>query len=100
VPKSAYYALIARAVSQLPNNTHVARLALYERAEIALTGELLDPGISEEQASVERLAFERAIRRIEGDARKTEKLKELQENHPRSFPSFLSLFRVFKRRYA
>jgi hypothetical protein len=99
VPKSAYYALIARAVSQLPNNTRAARLALYERAEVALTAELLDPEISDEQAAVERLAFERAIRRIEGNARKKEKPKELQQNHPRPFPSLLSLFRVFKRRY-
>jgi hypothetical protein len=99
VPKSAYYALIARAVSQLPNNTRAARLALYERAEIALTGELLDPEISDEQAGVERLSFERAIRRIEGDARKKENLEELQQSHPRPFPSFLSFFRLLKRRY-
>src|SRR5919206_4090337 len=48
--KSAYYSLIARAVSKLPNDTRDARLALYDRAEIALTAELLQhPEISDEQ---------------------------------------------------
>ena len=67
--KSAYYSVIARAVSKLPGNTRDARLALYDRAEIALTAELLqDLEISDERAAVERLALERAIRKIEHDA--------------------------------
>src|SRR5205823_4967352 len=66
--RSAYYSVMARAVGGLPNNTRDARLALYDRAEIALTVKLLeDPEISDEQAAVERLAFERAIIKIEGD---------------------------------
>jgi hypothetical protein len=36
VSKSPYYSLLARAVSQLPKNTRTARLALYDRAEVAL----------------------------------------------------------------
>lgn len=69
--RSAYYSVIARAVARLPNNTRDARLALYDRAEIALTVELMNnPQISEEQAALERLAFERAIIKIEGDARR------------------------------
>jgi hypothetical protein len=95
--KSAYYSLIARAVSKLPNNTHNARLALYDCAEIALTAELLkDPAISDEQVAVEQLALERAIRKIEGDAWNKEKPKELQQKHPQPFTSFLWFFRVFR----
>src|SRR5690242_18432830 len=76
--RSAYYSVMARAVGGLPNNTRDARLALYDRAEIALTVELLkDPEISDEQAAVERLAFERAIIKIEGDARR----KEMPDHH-------------------
>jgi len=37
----AYYSVISRAVSRLPNNTREARAALYDRAEIALSVELL-----------------------------------------------------------
>jgi hypothetical protein len=71
--KSAYYSLIARAVSKLPNDTRDARLALYDRAEIALTAELLQhPEISDEQIGVQRLALEWAIRKIESEARKKE----------------------------
>ena len=96
--KSAYYSVIARAVSRLPNNTRDARLALYDRAEIALTAELLqDPKISDEQTAVERLALERAVCKIESDARKKEKPNQLREKHRRPFISFLSFFRVFNR---
>ena len=94
VSKSPYYSLIARAVCKLPNNTRAARRALYERAEIAATAALLDPKISDEQAAVERLAFERAIRKIEGDAWKKEMPKELQEKHPRPFSSFFRIKRA------
>jgi hypothetical protein len=89
--KSAYYSLIARAVAELPNNTRDARLALYDRAEIALTVKLLDdPDISDEQAAVERLAFERAIIKVEGDARKTDMRKQSRDKHRRPFTAFLS----------
>jgi hypothetical protein len=86
-------AVMARAVARLPNNTRDARLALYDRAEIALTVKLLeDPEISDEQAAVERLAFERAIIKIEGDARKKEMPKRSQEGHRGPFTAFLSFF--------
>lgn len=97
ISKSAYYLLISGAVSKLPNNTRAARLALYDRAEIALTAELLDLEISDELVAVERLAFERAIRKIEDDALSEEKLKWGTETNPRPFPRFLSFFRVFTR---
>jgi len=41
---------------------------LYDRAEVALNSVHLDPEISDEQATFERLALERAIRKIENDA--------------------------------
>src|SRR5262245_9490887 len=84
--RSAYYSVIARAVARLPNNNRDARLALYDRAEIAFTVELLkDPEISDEQAAVERLAFERAIIKIEGDAREKEMPKQSQATNRRPF---------------
>src|SRR5215831_522884 len=71
---SAYYSVIAGAVSRLPNNTRDARLALYDRAETALTAELLArPEISDEQVATERLALEKAFLKIEGAARRKEK---------------------------
>jgi hypothetical protein len=90
--KSAYHSVIARAVSKLPNNTREARLALYDRAEIALTAELFkNLEISDERAAVERLAFERAIRKIEDDASKAENPKQLPDKHQ---TSVLSFFRI------
>ena len=89
--RSAYYSLIAQAVARLPSNTRDARLALYDRAEIALTVELLKhPEISDEQKAAERLAFEQAIIKIEGDARKKEMRKQSPEKHRRPFTAFLS----------
>ena len=70
----AYYSVISRAVSRLPNNTHEARAALYDRAEIALSVELLqDQRVSGERVAVERLAFEKVVRKVEGKARKRER---------------------------
>jgi hypothetical protein len=90
--RSAYYSVIARAVARLPENTRDARFALYDRAEVELAADLLqDPKISDEQAAIERLALERAIRKIEGDARKRETPKQLPERHRRAFTSFLAL---------
>jgi hypothetical protein len=72
---------------------------LYDRAEIALTVKLLeDHKISDEQAAVERLAFERAIIKIEGDARKKEMPKRSQEGHRGPFTAFLSFSEVLERR--
>ena len=90
--RSAYYSVIARAVARLPKNTRDARFALYDRAEVELARELLqDPKISDEQAAIERLALERAIRKIESDAGKREMPKQLPERHRRAFTSFLAL---------
>jgi hypothetical protein len=89
--KSAYYSVIARAVSKLPNKTRDARLALYDVAEIALTAELLHhPEVSDEQMAAQRLALEWAIRKIESEARKKEQPEPLEEKEQRPFASFLS----------
>jgi hypothetical protein len=89
--RSAYYSVIARAVARLPKNTRDARFALYDRAEVELAAELLrDPEISDEQAAIERLALERAIRKIEGDAQKREMPKQSPERHRRAFTSYLA----------
>jgi hypothetical protein len=94
--KSAYYPVIAGIVARLPHNTRDARMALYDRAEIALTAELLGhPDISDEQVAIERLAFEKAILKVEGDARKKEKARQAQKK-PRLLELFLSSFRTFK----
>jgi hypothetical protein len=88
---SAYYSVIAGAVSKLPDNTRDARLALYDVAEIALTSELLQqPEISDEQLAVQRLALEWAIRKIESAVRKKEQPEQLEEKEQRPFTSFLS----------
>jgi hypothetical protein len=96
--KSAYYPVIAGVVASLPHNTRDARMALYDRAEIALTAELLQhPEISDEQVAIERLAFEKAILKVEGDARKKEKARQAQKKQ-RLFELFLSSFRIFRAR--
>jgi hypothetical protein len=100
--KSAYYSVIARAVSRLPNNTPEARQALYDRAGVALAAELLDeqnPSVSDAQIVIERLAFERAVRKVEREARKKERPtahEQTREKHRRPLSSFLSFFQVFK----
>jgi hypothetical protein len=91
--RSAYYSVIAGAVSRLPNNTRDARLALYDRAETALTAELLGrPEITDDQVATERLALEKAFLKIEGDARRKEKSRRLHENRPGPFAAFFGLF--------
>ena len=88
--------MLAGAVSRLPNNTRDARLALYDLAEIALIAELLNyPEISDEQMAMERVALENAIRKIENEVRKKERLKQLQAAQHRRLASFLSFIRSF-----
>jgi hypothetical protein len=93
--KGSYYSVIAAAVSRLPNNTRDARLALYDLAEVTLTAELLNcPEISDEQMAVERLALERAMRKIEDGLRKKDRPKRAVQ---RPLSSFLSFIRSFRR---
>jgi hypothetical protein len=96
--RSAYHSVIAGAVSRLPRNIREARRALYDRAEIALVAELLQVHhLTDEQVAVERLALERAIRKVERDARKKEQPRTSEQERRRwSFSSFRGFFRVFR----
>jgi hypothetical protein len=100
--RSAYYSVIARAVSELPSNTREARQALYDRAAIAFAAQMLqeqDPPLSDEQIAIERLAFERAIRTVEREALKKEQpaAHDRIKDRRRPFSSFLSFFQFFRR---
>jgi hypothetical protein len=68
---SDYYSTIARAISDLPDNTEEARGAVYELARTALQKRLsaFDPPISETDLSVEQFALEAAIQRVEAESR-------------------------------
>src|SRR4051794_41789891 len=65
-----YHPLIARAVSGLDKNTGENRRALYERARVALVGQLrgVQPALDESEITRERLALEEAIRKVEAEA--------------------------------
>jgi len=65
-----YYSLIAKAVSGLENNTRDFRRTLYDLARTAQTTQLkdMDPPLSETEISLECLALEGAIRKVEAEA--------------------------------
>src|SRR5437588_12396049 len=65
-----YYPLIARAVAGLEKNTGDARRALYERARTALVAQLrsVTPALSESDVTRERLALEEAVRKVEAES--------------------------------
>ena len=96
----AYYAVIARAVSKLPNNTPQARQALYDRSGIALGAELLhDAEISDEQVAAERLRLKglyESLRTMCARREQPTTQQHQEKDRIRPFSSFLSLFRVFK----
>jgi hypothetical protein len=63
-----YYSLIAGEVSKLPNNTHLARQALYDRTWVATVAELLHgqgSAPSDAEVTREHLAFQRALCKVE-----------------------------------
>jgi hypothetical protein len=75
-----YYPLIARAVNRLEQNTAEARGAIYDRARaamVALRG--LTPPLSESDINRERLALEKALRKVE-----TESLRRSRTPRPPS----------------
>lgn len=63
-----YHQLIARAVEGLDRSTGEARRALYERARNALVAQLRSNQVSEADINKERLALEKAIRKVEAEA--------------------------------
>ncbi|GLK78238.1 hypothetical protein GCM10008171_34920 [Methylopila jiangsuensis] len=64
-----YYPVLSRAVAGLPEKTGENRRAVYERARAAIIRQLrsIDPPLSEEDISRERMQLEDAIRRIEDE---------------------------------
>jgi len=78
-----YYPLIARAIAGLDKNTGEIRRELYERARVALVGQLrsVDPPLNESDVTRERLALEEAIRKVETEASKR-KPETADENRP------------------
>jgi hypothetical protein len=65
-----YYLLIAKAVTGLEKSTGESRRALYGRERNALLNQLrnLDPPLSEQEITRERLALEEAVRKVEAEA--------------------------------
>src|SRR3954463_13740059 len=65
-----YHPLIARAVAGLDKNSGENRRALYERARVALVGQLrgVVPALDESEITRERLSLEEAIRKVEAEA--------------------------------
>ena len=81
-----YYPLIARAVSGLDKNTGENRRALYDRARVALVGQLrgVQPALEESDITRERLALEEAIRKVEAETAKRVRVEasELEAAEP------------------
>ena len=65
-----YYALIARTLAHLKENTYESRRSIYAHAETQLMRELraLDPPLPEAEITSERLSLHEAIRRVEAEA--------------------------------
>jgi len=84
-----YHPLIARAVAGLDKNSGENRRALYERARVALVGQLrgVQPALQESEITLERLALEEAIRRVEGDAARAARAGIRPTLPPLSWPS-------------
>jgi hypothetical protein len=72
-----YYPLIARAVAGLAKSTGESRRTLYERARTALLAQLrnLDPPLPETEITRERLLLEEAIRKVEADAARQQRVE-------------------------
>jgi hypothetical protein len=66
--EAEYYSLLAAEVSRLPINTKLARQALYDRVWVGIAAQLShgqDPSSSVSQIASERLAFQKAICKVE-----------------------------------
>src|SRR5262245_32397264 len=72
-----YQPLIARAIQGLDRSTGEARRALYERARTALVAQLrgVQPALSESEITRERLALEEAIRKVEAEAARKQRVE-------------------------
>jgi hypothetical protein len=65
-----YYPVIAGLVADLKQNTGKGRIEIYQRARATLVGQLsnLKPPLTESEVTRERLALEKAIRKVEAEA--------------------------------
>jgi hypothetical protein len=65
-----YYPVIASLVADLKQNTGKGRIEIYQRARATLFGQLqgLKPPLTESEITHERLALEKAIRKVEAEA--------------------------------
>ena len=72
-----YHPLVARAVAGLDKSTGENRRALYERARAALVAQLrsVEPALDESDITRERLALEDAIRKVEAEAVKRQRVE-------------------------
>ena len=79
-----YYPLISRAVSGLDKNTGENRRALYDRARVALVGQLrgVQPALEESDITRERLALEEAIRKVEAETAKRVRVDTPEPEEP------------------
>jgi hypothetical protein len=85
-----YYPIIVRAVTNLAQNTDVARHTLYERARNALVTQLRSqkPPLSESQVIRERQSLEGAIRRVESEqTAKRENPSAIQRSYLAGLPT-------------
>ena len=71
-----YYPLIFRGITALQRNTGEARRALYERARTVLVAQLrsVQPPLSEQDITRERITLEGAIRKVEREQLQRPKL--------------------------
>ena len=76
-----FYPLIFRGVAALQRNTGEARRALYERARTVLVAQLrgVQPPLSEEDITRERITLEDAIRKVEREQTQRPKLSTKPE---------------------
>src|SRR5581483_3606451 len=79
-----YHPLIARAVAGLAKSTGENRRALYERARSALVAQLrsLDPPLPENEITRERLLLEEAIRKVEAEAARQQRVEPSRPSTP------------------
>ncbi len=64
-----YYPLLARVVSELAKNTAEARRGIYESVRAGLLNQMRkrDPPLAASEVTLERLALEEAIRKVEAE---------------------------------
>jgi hypothetical protein len=90
-----YYPLLARAVSELEDNTEQTREAVYGRARAALLRQLRngDPPFSQFEIASERLAREDVKKRVEGCRKRAPSTRSPSEPNEREARAIPGLYR-------